>query len=144
MMTSIQRSALLPYAVDKIYQLINDVTAYPQFMDGCVGAELLSQSEGHMQARLDLSKLGFSYSFTTRNELYYPTKVVMHLVDGPFSQFQGEWQLQALGDEACKVSLQMDFELRGAVLSLAAKKVFEPMANNLVDAIVKRAQQLYG
>lgn len=143
-MTSIERSALLPYSVDKIYQLINDVTAYPQFMDGCVGAELISQSDSHMQARLDLAKLGFSYSFTTRNELHYPHKIVMHLVDGPFSHFQGEWLLQPLSDQACKVNLRMSFQLKGAVLSLAAKKMFEPMANNLVDAIVKRAQQLYG
>lgn len=143
-MISIQRSALLPYSVDKIYKLINDISAYPQFMDGCVGAELIFENDEQMEARLDLAKMGFKYSFTTRNDLQPPTKITMNLIDGPFSRFQGDWQLLALNDEACKVNLKIDFELKGAVFSMAAKKLFEPMANNLVDAIVKRAQHVYG
>ena len=40
-MNDIRRSALLPYSAERVYALINDVEAYPQYMDGCVGAEIL-------------------------------------------------------------------------------------------------------
>lgn len=139
----IQRSALLPYSAEKIYALINDVSAYPEYMDGCTSAELISQSDEHMEARLDLSKAGLKYSFTTRNQLVPPHKIIMNLVDGPFSEFNGVWELQALNESACKVTLQLDFELKAKILGLAAKKLFNPLANNLVDSIVKRAQKLY-
>lgn len=141
-MTTINRSVLLPYAIEDIYRLINEVEAYPQYMDGCVGAEILNQSAATMEARLDLSKAGINHSLTTRNSLQAPTSVKMALVDGPFSFFSGEWQLQSLNEQACKVTLNLEFSIENRVLSIAAKKLFNPMADNLVDAIVRRAKQV--
>jgi ribosome-associated toxin RatA of RatAB toxin-antitoxin module len=142
-MTTIHRSALLPYPADKIYHLINDVASYPQFMDGCLATEIISESEAHMEARLDLARAGLKYSFTTRNKLVAPNKITMQLVDGPFSSFSGVWEIKALGEEACKVSLRLDFELKSKVFGIAAKTMSNPLASSLVDAVVKRAQQLY-
>ena len=142
-MTTINRSVLLPYAIEDIYRLINQVEAYPQYMEGCVGAEILEQSETTMEARLDLAKAGISHSLTTRNLLQSPHSVKMSLVDGPFSFFSGEWQLQRVNSQACKVTLDLQFKIENRVLGLAAKTLFNPMADNLVDAVVRRAKQVY-
>lgn len=141
-MTTINRSVLLPYAIEDVYRLINEVETYPQYMDGCVGAEILNQSETTMEARLDLAKAGINHSLTTRNSLDHPTSVKMSLVDGPFSFFSGEWQLQCLNESACKVTLNLEFSIENRVLGLAAKTLFNPMADNLVDAVVRRAKQV--
>lgn len=143
-MPEISRSALLPYPAEQVYALINDVASYPQFMDGCASAEILLWEGGTMMARLDLAKRGLAYSVTTRNTLVPPHSVVMELVEGPFKTFSGEWQLLPLSDSACKVSLQMSFSLDSRTLALAAKALFNPMADNLVDAVVRRAHTLYG
>lgn len=142
-MPELSRSALLPYPAESIYALVNDVQAYPQYMDGCVGAEVISLDADCMVARLDLAKSRFKYSFTTRNHLTPPTSVVMELVDGPFDTFAGEWRIQALNESACKVTLQLNFTLRSKTLALAAKALFNPMADSLVDSLVKRAHQVY-
>ena len=57
-MTVINRSALLPYSAHQLFQLVNDVEAYPGFMDGCVGATVLSQAEGVMESRLEHARGG--------------------------------------------------------------------------------------
>lgn len=142
-MTEISRSALLSYPAQQVFELINDVVAYPHYMDGCIGSEVVSSGDDFMEARLDLSKAGFQYSFTTRNRLEPHSLVVMELVDGPFTEFNGQWALMALGESACKVSLQLDFTLQSKVLSKAAKSLFNSMADNLVEAMVKRAHDLY-
>ena len=147
-MTEISRSALLPYPAAKIFELINDIAAYPQYMDGCVGTELLSEGqdehgEKYIEARLDLSKAGFLYSLTTRNRIKPPHSVEMTLVDGPFDDFSGLWSVQELADSACKVNLVLTFTLSSKVLSAATKLLFNPMADDLVDALVKRAHHLY-
>ncbi len=146
-MTDINRSALLPYAADRVYTLINDISAYPQYMDGCVGTEILAQGEDEqgefMEARLDLSKAGLRHSLTTRNRLQRPTTVKMALVDGPFDDFAGIWTVQPLSDSACKVSLQLRFTITNKLLSMAVKTLFNPMADDLVDALVKRAHDLH-
>lgn len=143
-MPEISRSALLPYSDQQVFALINDVAAYPEFMDGCVGTEVLVQGETFMEARLDLARRGLRYSLTTRNALAPPTSVVMTLLEGPFKSFSGQWTITALSDSACKVTLSMAFSLDSKALAVAAKTLFNPMADNLVDAIVKRAKTLYG
>jgi ribosome-associated toxin RatA of RatAB toxin-antitoxin module len=142
-MSTINRSALLPFSAQQIYNLINDVESYPQFLDGCVAVEVFHRDEQSMQARLDLAKAGLHFSFITRNTLTPPVKVELALVDGPFTDFHGEWTLSPLSEQACKVSLSLQFTLAGKVLGLAAKTLFNPLANNLVDSLVKRAYQLY-
>ena len=143
-MPTLERSALLPYPADQVYQLINDIEAYPQFMKGCVGAEILCREENFIEARLDLQKAGIKQSFTTRNRMQPPSLIDMELVDGPFSDFSGQWLVQELNDIACKVTLFLNFTLSNRVVAAAAGVLFNPVADNLVDALVNRANELYG
>ena len=71
-MPVINRSALVMHSAKQMFDLVNDVASYPQFLDGCVGVDLLEQSETHMVARLHLRKAGLSYQFVTRNQLREP------------------------------------------------------------------------
>ncbi|MEH6549429.1 MAG: type II toxin-antitoxin system RatA family toxin [Pseudomonadales bacterium] len=143
-MADIHRSALLPFPAQDVFELVNEVGSYPDYMDGCVGAQVLSRTEDSMTARLDLSKAGVSQSFTTSNELRAGESIRMTLVDGPFEHFEGLWNFQPLGAVACKVTLDLHFSLTGAVASAAAGKLFAAVGNNLVDALCKRANEKYG
>ena len=143
-MTSIQRSALLPYPVARVYALVNDIEAYPEYMDGCVGAEVLRLEPGVMEARLCLARAGIRQCFSTRNLLRENEEIELRLLEGPFENFSGRWQFKQLGEVACKVSLQLDFSLNSSVLGAAAARLFDEVSNNMVDAIERRARQLYG
>lgn len=143
-MTTIQQSALLPYTAQAMFDLVNDIESYPEFMDGCLGAEVLSQSNSEVIARLDLGKAGFKYSFSTKNILNNPETMQMVLVDGPFKHFEACWRFDALTDEACKASLDMSFEFKSGLLDLALKNLFDSSCKNLVNAVCKRADKLYG
>lgn len=143
-MTTIQRSALVPYPAQAMFDLVNAIETYPQFMDGCAGATVIERTNEIIEARLDLAKGGMRYSFTTRNRLLPPERIEMTLVEGPFEVFQGVWTFQALGEHACKMSLHLQFELSGRLLNFAARKMFDGVANQMVDALVKRAHKLHG
>lgn len=143
-MTSIERSALVAYSAEAMFDLVNDVAAYPEYMDGCVAADVIERSDTQMVARLSLRKAGVAQSFTTRNQLHRPQTIVMDLEEGPFRHLRGIWRFDALSDEACKVSLSLEFEFKSAALSLAASRLFSHVANNLVDSLCRRAAQVYG
>ncbi len=143
-MAAIHRSALLPYSDAQLFVLVNDVEAYPQFMDGCVGAEVLHTDERHMEARLDLARGGISQSFTTVNELLPYESISLSLKEGPFENFAGIWRFQRLAEQACKVSLDLEFSLRGSLLGAAAAALLDGVTGNLVDAVVRRADEVYG
>ena len=143
-MTVIDRSALLPFSAAQLFSLVNDIEAYPQYMEGCVGAEVLSQAGNVMEARLDLAAAGIKQSFSTRNVLSHPSEITLELLDGPFDHLRGRWEFRALQDTACKMHLNLAFSMQSTLLGAAAAKLFDRVANNLVDAVSRRAADLYG
>lgn len=143
-MIRIQRSALLPYSAERLFDLVNDVAAYPQYLDGCTGATILESSEGYITARLHLKKAGISQSFATRNQLQRPDKITLQLAEGPFEHLQGEWRFAPLAEDACKVSLDLSFYMQNTVAHQATGKLIETVAGNLVNAVCQRAKKLYG
>ena len=143
-MKVIKRSALLPHDNQRMFELVNDVESYPRFMDGCVGATVLRREENLLEARLDLSRGGISQSFATRNYLVPAREITMELIDGPFEHFRGHWDFLALGDAGCNMSLDLEFRINNKVLGAAAARLFDKVTNDLVDAVTRRAGELYG
>ncbi|MDT8398475.1 MAG: type II toxin-antitoxin system RatA family toxin [Pseudomonadales bacterium] len=142
--TVIEQSALLPYSDQAMFDLVNDIESYPLFMDGCLGAEIISRSADKVTARLDLGKAGVTHSFSTCNYLHPPHAMEMELVNGPFQKFQARWTFKALGPAACKASLYMEFEFSMGFIDAALKKIFTASGRNLVNAVCKRAELIYG
>lgn len=143
-MPSVHRSALVMHSVHEMYSLINDVLAYPQFLPDCNDSKIITQSDDAMTASLQVSKGGISKWFTTQNTLTENKQVKLDLVDGPFKQLTGSWDLTALSDEACKISLKLEYEFSSKMLELAFGKVFNHIANNMVQAFTERAKKVYG
>ena len=140
-MTVIERSAFLAHPVEQVFDLVADIERYPEFLKGCVGADILKRDDDQVTATLRLSLAGISHGFTTQNRMQRPHRIDLALVDGPFSHFAGHWSFLALGDDACKTTLQLHFELASGIASVAAGKLFDKVALDLVDAIVNRAGQ---
>ncbi|MEH8018679.1 type II toxin-antitoxin system RatA family toxin [Rheinheimera muenzenbergensis] len=143
-MPQIERSALVFYSAQQMFDLVNAVPDYPQFLPGCNSARIVSQSETEMVASLNVSKAGIGHSFTTRNTLYPNQRIVMQLVDGPFKQLQGGWEFQPLSDTACKVILKLDFEFSSKLVQFAFGKIFAELTTSMVSAFTQRAKQVYG
>lgn len=143
-MTRIDRSALVMHSAQQMYELVNDIEDYPQFMQGCQKARVISRTEEEVVGELTLGAAGLSHTFTTRNTLVPGQEMQMHLVEGPFREFGASWHFKALSPEACKVSLQMEFDFAGGIMGFALEKLFNHSANNLVEALVNRANQVYG
>lgn len=143
-MTQVNRSALVLHTAEQMFDLVNDVRSYPNFLPWCASTEVVSECDEELVATLHLAKGGLKYSFTTRNHLHRPGKMDIALVEGPFSSMHGIWVFTPLSEEASKVELTMEFEFKGKLTGLAMSKVFNSVATTLVDAFVSRADQVYG
>ncbi|MFN3771069.1 type II toxin-antitoxin system RatA family toxin [Ectopseudomonas guguanensis] len=144
MTTRIQRSALLPYPAQALFDLVNDVASYPQFLPWCSASEVLEVSETHMLASLEVAKGGIGQRFVTRNVLLPGQRIEMSLQEGPFTSLNGVWEFKALGDKACKISLDLTFDYAGPLVRATLGPLFNQAANTMVDAFCQRAKQLYG
>jgi ribosome-associated toxin RatA of RatAB toxin-antitoxin module len=141
-LATIRRSALVMHSAEDMFSLVNDVTSYPLFMDGCHAVEVFEHTDRTMLARLDLKKAGVHIRLMTRNNLTAPSGIEMTLEDGPFKTFLGIWKFTPLTNTACKVSLDLDFEFKNRGLGLAASNLFSGVASKLVDSLCTRADKV--
>ena len=141
---NVSRSALLPFSARQIYQIIADVRSYPLFLNWCDDMNVVSESEDEMIAKLFISYGKLKFGFSTHNHMIEDQSVSMSLVDGPFSSLDGKWEIQSLGDSACKVSLVMGFKFESSVTQRLFGSVFKRVIAAQLDAFQKRANDLYG
>lgn len=142
-MPTINRSALVMHSTEEMYALINDVDRYSQFLPDCGDSKVVSQNEASMTASILVSKGGINKWFTTQNQLFKNEKITLTLVDGPFKYLTGFWQFTALSDNACKIHFQLDYEFSNKLLSLAFGRIFTHLTNNIVQAFIERAKEVY-
>ena len=143
-MTTINRSALVPYAAAEMYALVDDINAYQDFLPWCKASHVLSRGDNEVRAELRLVRGGFEKSFVTRNRSDNDQMIEMSLEQGPFHHLEGIWRFDSLDAGACKVSLHLDFEFSNKLLGFTFGPVFNQIANTLVDAFCRRAEVIYG
>ncbi len=143
-MTSIHRNALVSHSADEMFALVDDVERYPEFLPWCQDARVLSRTEDEVRATLVLSRGGVQKSFSTLNRRQPGKMIELRLLEGPFRHLEGFWRFEALGEQASKISLDLDFEFKNRMIGLVVGPVFNPVADSLVDAFCKRADTLYG
>jgi ribosome-associated toxin RatA of RatAB toxin-antitoxin module len=148
-MKHVKKSVLLWYSPAEMYSLVTDVKRYPQFLPWCERGEVLAEHEGGMTARIHLAYAGVRHAFTTRNEP--DRRVLVKLVDGPFSLLEGAWVFVPLGkpgDDSAPSACRIEFDLRYAFssrpLEAVLSPVFDRVANTFVDSFVARAEQVHG
>jgi ribosome-associated toxin RatA of RatAB toxin-antitoxin module len=143
-MHRIQKSAIMPYTIEQMFQLVNDIEKYPEFLPWCQTATVLARDDKQIKATLVLAKGGLEKSFTTINSLDTPKQMIMELVDGPFKHLKGIWDFCAIGEKECQVELDLEFQFSSKMIALVFGPFFQQAASKLVDSFVKRADDVYG
>ena len=143
-MTHVQKSALVKYSARQMFDLVDNIEAYPEFLPWCSGSRILSRSPEIVEAELSIAKGGFHKSFATRNKIDEGGKIYMSLLNGPFSSLEGVWDFMPLREDASKISLDLEFEMSGVLAALAFGAVFNQICNTMVSSFTQRAKQVYG
>lgn len=146
-MPSVNRTALLPYSCRQMYDVVNDIEAYPSFLKWCEHATVLQHGERELKARLTLAKGPVRQSFVTANTMVPEREIRLRLEEGPFRFLSGLWRFEPVGDGAnggCEVSLHLEFEFKRGLVNRTFGQVFNPISNTLVDAFCQRAREIYG
>jgi ribosome-associated toxin RatA of RatAB toxin-antitoxin module len=142
-MPVVSKSALIPFSAAQMYKLVDDFESYPDFLPWCRSSRLISRSENEICGELEVARAGICQTFSTRNRLVKNERVDIELIEGPFQRLQGGWKFTALREDACKIELILDFEFSGRLINSAFGKVFGQIANTMVDAFCKRAEEVY-
>ncbi len=143
-MQRVRKSVLVPYSDAEMFQLVDDVERYPEFLPWCGGSQVLAERVDGKSARVDIDYHGLRAHFTTDNTNRPPDSIVVTLRDGPFRQLHGEWRFLRLDEAACKIEFELAYEFATQLLDRVIGPVFNHIANTFIDAFVHRAHAVYG
>ncbi len=140
-MRQVERSAIVPFTAEAMFDLVADVESYPEFLPGCSAARVYSREGNQVLAELSLAQGPLKLEFTTCNLMFPGSRIVMSLQKGPLSNLQGSWDFTPLG-AGSKVALSLAFAFESRLTDLLLGPPFEALCNRLVDAFVKRARAI--
>lgn len=143
-MAVVHKSVLLSYSASQMFALVDKVEDYPSFLPWCGGVDVRERAQDRLVAAIMIDYHGVRQSFTTENTHLPPTRMQMKLVEGPFSQLDGQWRFTALREDACKVEFELHYEFSSKLLEKLIGPVFSKIADSFVDSFRKRAEAVYG
>lgn len=142
-MAEVKKLVLVEFTPAQIFDLVDDVGMYRDFLPWCGGAELLLRTDKQTVATIHINYHGVKAHFTTENEKRRPQEMHIRLKEGPFRHLDGHWHFKPLGDTACKITFELQYQFSNKLLEKAFGPVFNHIANTFVDSFVKRAEQVY-
>lgn len=143
-MPLIKRQAQVHYSQQQMFELVNHIENYSEFLPWCRHSQILTRQDHEIEAEIQIAWSGLHKNFTTKNTLHPNERIEMHLVKGPFHHLDGVWEFIALGESRCEIQLVLDFEFSGGWIDKLFQPVFHHIANSLVDAFCQRAAEIYG
>ena len=142
-MKRIARSAIVEHSAERMFALVDDIESYPGFLPWCRAAKVDQRTEGRVEATLSVGMRGLKQTFSTRNELHPPEAMDMRLLKGPFRHFSAAWRFRPLSAQACSVEFSLEYEMAGPLARLL-EPLFDHIADTMVDAFTRRADDLHG
>lgn len=146
-MALVEKSVLIAHSAQQMFDLVDRVEDYPQFLPWCNRTELKFRDAQRTAATLFINYHSVKSHFTTENAKEaraQPMLMTIQLVDGPFRRLDGVWRFKALSDSACKIEFELAYEFSSRMFEKVIGPVFSHIANSFVDAFVRRASQVYG
>lgn len=143
-MPKVHKTILLPYTAQQMYDLVEKVEDYPQFLPWCGGVTVHQRTETNLEATVIIAFKGLRQIFRTSNVNKPPHEMHMTFRDGPFKHFTGQWRFTDQQTSGVRVQFDLDYEFSNKLISFAIGPVFSVIAQTFIDGFVTRAKKLYG
>ena len=146
-MTSHSETKYLPYTAKEMFDLVADISSYPEFLPWCAAARIREEiQKGQVQqieADLVISFKVFREKFGSRVLLNTSNYIIeTDYIDGPFRYLHSVWSFENC-KEGCEVKFNVDFEFKNAMLQSIIGLVFNDAMQRIVRAFERRASDLY-
>lgn len=142
---------IVPYGAEQMFDLIADVSRYPEFLPWIAAARIRSRKplpDGAgevIEADLVVSFKVFRERFGSRVTLRPADRAIdVEYLEGPFRYLRNHWKFDPRGANHCEIDFFVDFEFRSALLQKVIGLVFNEAMQRVVRAFERRAEDLYG
>ena len=144
-MVTIKKTVLVAHSAEQMFELVDNVEKYPDFLPWCSKTEVLKREGNQLEAMLHMDYMKVRQAFGTRNTNNPPQEIKMQLLTGPFKHLDGTWRFTPLcGGKSCKIDFLLNYEFSSVVLSKLIGPVFGHVSGSLINWFIKEANNRYG
>lgn len=135
------------HKAENMFALVMDIEKYPQFLPSCQSLVLQASEkkencivhDAYMTVGTAKINKGFSSQIIEdKNNLII--KIKSH--DDIFKYMNSVWSFEKI-DNACVIHFNVEYEFSSKTLSLLMSSVFDRMFKSIVEAFIKRANEIY-
>ena len=141
-MPTVLKSVLVARSARTMFDLVDRVESYPQFLPWCSGSRVFERSDAITRARIDIDDHGLASHFSTLNRKEAPSRMDLEFVESPFDGCKGRWSFTPLGEAGCRVEFSLDYSLSNAAMAALLGPVFGHAIETIVERFVARAEAL--
>ena len=140
-MHNIHKSAIVLHPAQKMFQLVDSVENYPQFLPWCGSTQIIERDNDKTIASIEINYKGIKQTFTTENTKKQNQEMIIKLIDGPFKSLSGQWMFKNLDKDSCQIELKLEYEFSNVILEKLISPVFNMIANTFIDEFIKEANR---
>jgi len=140
-MHNIHKSAIVLQPAQKMFQLVDSVENYPQFLPWCGSTQIFERDNEKTIASIEINYKGIRQTFTTENTKKQNQEMIIKLIDGPFKWMSGKWMFKNLDKDSCQIELKLEYEFSNVILEKLISPVFNMIANTFIDEFIKEANR---
>jgi ribosome-associated toxin RatA of RatAB toxin-antitoxin module len=140
-MHNIHKSAIVLHPAQKMFQLVDSVENYPQFLPWCGSTQIIERDNDKTIASIEINYKGIRQTFTTENTKKQNQEMIIKLIDGPFKSLSGAWMFKNLDKDSCQIELKLEYEFSNVILEKLISPVFNMIANTFIDEFIKEAKR---
>ena len=142
-MTTHQEKRVIPHTPQNLYDLVQDVKSYPQFLPWCLAARIKSNDDDRMVADLIIGFRLYRERFTSYVNLKPDEMVILvEYAEGPFKYLKNSWVFRDHPD-GCEIDFYVDFEFNSQLFQSVVETLFSEAVKRMVRAFETRADTLY-
>ena len=125
--------------VSTIFNLINDIEKYPDYLPWCTKTEVDKQSKNITIGKIYISKSFINWDFSTKNYIDENKSIKLEFVDGPFDTLSGQWLFIPIDDHNTKVSLEINYEFKSKLIQVSIEPIFTTIMNTILQSFIQEA-----
>lgn len=125
--------------IETIFNLINDIESYPNYLPWCTKTEVTEKSTNLIIGRIFISKSLINWNFSTKNTIKTNESISLELIDGPFESLTGKWLFYPINDFNTRVSLSINYKFKSSIIELSIEPIFSSIMNSILKSFVQEA-----
>ncbi len=142
-MTTHAEQRLIRHSPEQLFDLVVDVSRYPEFLPWCLACRVRKQTDTALVADLIIGFQVFKEQFTSHVQMDRDDLIIkVEYVEGPFKYLINRWKFSKHPD-GCMIDFYVDFEFKSRLLQTVIESLFTEAVKRMVSAFETRADYLY-